>query len=389
VEALLQRAIETARAGHKEQARDLLISILREDPRNVLAWKWFVTVAQSPDEARQALQNILRLDPSDAWARNAFAELESRSRQQPRQRERQAGVAQQQPQRRGRGAPRALVVVLGVVLVSVCVVGVGSIALLNSEVGLSTVPLAAEVPSSTPMPVTVADIVVNPPTLPPSWTPSAAPTLPTLTQAATLTPTTPPPSSVTPLPTPALIDVPVESDIDHVPLDMPIDTSNPVTESQTVQYYPVTGSNAVEINLSILANGPKGGGQNAIAQIQYSTSLQYSMRQTANSCAPEEAVAHLTMIFTYPEYNPPPDVSQEMLDQWDSFMVRVVEHEETHAEIARQCALDMVNSFYSLQPTSTCATLQDNLEVMQASIDADCDAQQAAFDAQEGGDSFP
>ena len=113
------------------------------------------------------------------------------------------------------------------------------------------------------------------------------------------------------------------------------------------------------------------------------------MRQTAGSCAPEAAVAHLTLVHTYPEYNPPPDVSQEILDQWDAFMVRVVEHEETHADIARQCALDMVNSFYTLQPASTCAALQNNLEAMQTSIDADCDAQQAAFDAQEGGDSFP
>ena len=113
------------------------------------------------------------------------------------------------------------------------------------------------------------------------------------------------------------------------------------------------------------------------------------MRQTANSCAPEEAVAHLTMLFTYPEYNPPPDASQEILDQWEAFMVRVVEHEETHADIARQCALDMVNSFYTLQPATTCSALQNNLEAMQTSMDVDCDAQQAAFDAQDGGDSFP
>ena len=128
-----------------------------------------------------------------------------------------------------------------------------------------------------------------PPALPPSWTPSALPSaLPTVTPLSTPTPTTTSGPTVTKVPTPAVFDSPVQSDFDAVPADSPLDTSQPVVESQSVQYYTVTGSNEFEINQSILDNGPKGGGQDAIAQIQYTIALHYTLRQTATSCAPAE-----------------------------------------------------------------------------------------------------
>jgi predicted secreted Zn-dependent protease len=189
--------------------------------------------------------------------------------------------------------------------------------------------------------------------------------------------------------TPAILDPPPQSEFDQVESDSPLDPSEPVVEEQSVGYYPVTGVNAFEINQSILQNGPKGNGQDAIAQIEYGISLHYTLLQSPATCAPDEAVAFLTMDFTYPQYDPPPGAPQALLDQWNDFLQRVVEHEEAHAQIARECALETVTDFYSLSTTATCEELQANIEAMQNAHDQACDAEQLAYDAAAGGDSFP
>jgi predicted secreted Zn-dependent protease len=388
VERQLARAIELAKAGQKAQARNVLIYILNQDSRNITAWKWFASVAQSETEARQALANILRLNPNDVWARRALGTLDARraGRRTP-----QARSARARP-RRLRGVAPALGVGLAIVVVGLCAVG---IALAVAGTGfvppvLQGAPEPALLAQATPVPVIVGDSALGPPTLPPTWTPSAMPSgLPTVTPLPTSTPLPTPGPTVTKVPTPVFLNVPPQGEVVHVPVAAPPSGSGPVIESQSIVYYPVTGSNASEINQSIENNGPKGGGQDAIAQVQYTISLQYTVQQSASACTPSEAVAYLSMEFTYPQYQPPSGVSQTILDQWDNFSQRIVTHEETHAQIARECAGQMVDSFQSLSPANSCSALENNLDVLLNAQDADCEARQIAYDQSEGGDSFP
>lgn len=84
MDSQLARAIELAKTGQKARARELLIAVLRENPRNVTAWKWFVSVAQTQTEARKALDSILALDPADAWAQRVLDQLDvQRGRESP------------------------------------------------------------------------------------------------------------------------------------------------------------------------------------------------------------------------------------------------------------------------------------------------------------------
>lgn len=351
----------------------MLILYLNEDSRSLAAWKWFASVAQTSDEARTALYNVLALNPEDAWARQGLERLDARRSQTAASR-----PAPAQPRTRSRAAS-GLAVVLALAIVGLCLVAV-ALATFGSQLGGGVLPGNLVEGTSVPLPDGGGEAV--PLQLPATWTPSATPTgLPSVTPAPTVT--------LTPVSTPVVLDPPPVGDFEHVESDSPLDLSEPVVESQSVITYPVSGSNAYEINQSILQNGPKGNGQDAIAQIEYGISLHYTLKQSPAVCEPNEAIAYLTMVFTYPEYNPPANVTQGLLDQWNDFLQRVHAHEETHAQIAHGCALETVTDFYALSAAPTCGQLQADIEAMQAANDESCDAQQIAFDLAEGGDSFP
>jgi hypothetical protein len=70
----LEQAISMAQMGLEAAARDRLERIVRDDPSNLLALKWLVTVRPG-DKKREVLEHILKLSPSDAWALRALADL--------------------------------------------------------------------------------------------------------------------------------------------------------------------------------------------------------------------------------------------------------------------------------------------------------------------------
>jgi tetratricopeptide (TPR) repeat protein len=75
---LLQQGIAAARAGHREQARGLLMQLVEADERNEQGWLWLAGVVDDPDDMRTCLQNVLDLNPANQQARQGLAWIESR-----------------------------------------------------------------------------------------------------------------------------------------------------------------------------------------------------------------------------------------------------------------------------------------------------------------------
>lgn len=65
----LQRAIQAARAGHKDEARDQLLEIVESDPRNEIAWIWLSGLVDSLDDRIIACENALTINPANAKVR--------------------------------------------------------------------------------------------------------------------------------------------------------------------------------------------------------------------------------------------------------------------------------------------------------------------------------
>ncbi len=71
----LRAAITAAKAGRREEARELLLALLEQDEENIQAWLWLSGVMDDPEEQAICLENVLTLDPQNQAARKALDRL--------------------------------------------------------------------------------------------------------------------------------------------------------------------------------------------------------------------------------------------------------------------------------------------------------------------------
>ena len=72
-----QQAIEAINVGHTETGKRLLVGILKDDPRNELAWLWLSGVYTAPEQRRICLEHVLDINPKNAAAMRGLANLGS------------------------------------------------------------------------------------------------------------------------------------------------------------------------------------------------------------------------------------------------------------------------------------------------------------------------
>ena len=77
---LVRHAIEQARAGKRDTARDMFLRVVEEDPRNELAWMWLAGLVDSLEDKIIACENVLTINPSNERARDYLDSLNHRKR---------------------------------------------------------------------------------------------------------------------------------------------------------------------------------------------------------------------------------------------------------------------------------------------------------------------
>lgn len=75
--ARLREAIALARAGRREEARDLFISLVNLDEENELAWLWLVDLVDDLEDQIIALENALTINPDNEKARARLQQLQA------------------------------------------------------------------------------------------------------------------------------------------------------------------------------------------------------------------------------------------------------------------------------------------------------------------------
>lgn len=73
---VLQSAIQAARAGRREEARDLLINLVEIEPRNEMAWMWLSGLVDSFEDKIIACENVLTINPSNDKIRLYLTQLQ-------------------------------------------------------------------------------------------------------------------------------------------------------------------------------------------------------------------------------------------------------------------------------------------------------------------------
>ncbi|MCC7451829.1 MAG: PD40 domain-containing protein [Anaerolineae bacterium] len=75
IDQTLRQAASLAKSGQREQARGLILDILRTSPNHVVAWWGLANITTSAEERSQALHQVLRLQPDHSRAQEMLARL--------------------------------------------------------------------------------------------------------------------------------------------------------------------------------------------------------------------------------------------------------------------------------------------------------------------------
>lgn len=75
---LVRKGIEAAREGNKAAARDFFERAVEIDDRDERAWFWLASVAETDDERRICLRNVLHINPNNERAQRALEKLEQK-----------------------------------------------------------------------------------------------------------------------------------------------------------------------------------------------------------------------------------------------------------------------------------------------------------------------
>ncbi len=78
VEDLLQRAISAYKAGRKDEARDVFMDIVEQDPRHEQAWLYLSALVDSPEEQQICLENVLTVNPNNEKAKQGLATIKQK-----------------------------------------------------------------------------------------------------------------------------------------------------------------------------------------------------------------------------------------------------------------------------------------------------------------------
>jgi hypothetical protein len=81
----LADGIKAAQAGDKQQALQLLKSVVDNDERNELAWLWLSNIVEPPAEKRICLENVLAINPNNTHAHEGLLVLDQASAVNARQ----------------------------------------------------------------------------------------------------------------------------------------------------------------------------------------------------------------------------------------------------------------------------------------------------------------
>jgi tetratricopeptide (TPR) repeat protein len=83
VAELLRRGIAAAKAGRREEARQILLHIVELDEQNEQAWLWLSGVVDSLEDRRVCLENVLAINPDNPYAQQGLRHLDRQAATAP------------------------------------------------------------------------------------------------------------------------------------------------------------------------------------------------------------------------------------------------------------------------------------------------------------------
>jgi predicted secreted Zn-dependent protease len=166
---------------------------------------------------------------------------------------------------------------------------------------------------------------------------------------------TSPQQSPTPTPSPTL-----------APTSTPAKTNASALENYV--YYVIEGSTAAELRAQMDQLGPadKFGRFDAYTRWYINWSYPYSTQDGQCTTGPVKVAVRVTL--TLPQWDPPSDASQELVDKWNAYLAALQVHEDGHKEIAIQAGNEILHTLEGLPPHPTCDELEEAADAAGKSV---------------------
>ncbi len=107
-----------------------------------------------------------------------------------------------------------------------------------------------------------------------------------------------------------------------------------------VVYYDISGSNGVELAMSMIKRGPRAAGlQHAIASTKPDIKFGEPVgMQNSRYCKVKDVDIRVTLVYTYPRWRNQKKASAQLRQAWKKLYNELVRHEETHGRIVIETA---------------------------------------------------
>jgi hypothetical protein len=121
--SMLEEAVAHIRAGNIEQARPLLVEVIKQNPRDENAWLWMTKCVTEPEKKRYCFERVLQINPQNQHAIRGLERLSNPVSLDPPTQPK-AKVVQQQPIKKKGLSTAGTIAIIGlgsmIVLLFIC-----------------------------------------------------------------------------------------------------------------------------------------------------------------------------------------------------------------------------------------------------------------------------
>jgi predicted secreted Zn-dependent protease len=164
------------------------------------------------------------------------------------------------------------------------------------------------------------------------------------------------------------------------------DVAPGVTVSAKLEYYDVSAATLNGIRQAMFQAGPRSDGRTwgAVTTWNYVWTYQVE-RMGATGCEVRQAQVKVTMLTTFPRWNPTATPDSALLEWWEQYRAGLAEHERGHAVRAAQGGAEIVKALKGV--LAFCDVMRNQTTAAANRILGDIKAQQAEYDrvTQHGG----
>lgn len=164
-----------------------------------------------------------------------------------------------------------------------------------------------------------------------------------------------------------------------------VSSANAATVTRKVQYFPVYGTTAEQLDRSLAKNGPKldnvGESHPGATKLAFDARVKYE--QDGKYCRITQAKAHVNATLALPSWQSRRRASPDTILVWETLQKDIRRHEESHIVIARAHASEFENRIKAMRHERNCEALRANVDKITEAVFSAHDKAQQQFDKVE------